>query len=252
MKKIVSVISIILILIISTVVFAANVSVTGIQVEKTNITIEMGQTEKIITTISPNNATNKTVKWSSSNNNIATVNSNGEIKGISGGVATIKGTTVDGGYTVSITVSVAGQSSLTSEKYNIVKKENSLNEEVRYINKIDKRTSVSTFKSNVTTYATMNFYSLSNQQLGDLDYICSGTKLKLSDNSEYTLIVSGDISADGNISVLDISRLKIKLVGLSTLDDFQMEAADVNFDGKVSLTDLSNLKMYLVGLKENF
>jgi len=98
----------------------------------------------------------------------------------------------------------------------------------------------------------MNFYSLSNQQLGDLDYICSGTKLKLSDNSEYTLIVSGDISADGNISVLDISRLKIKLVGLSTLDDFQMEAADVNFDGKVSLTDLSNLKMYLVGLKENF
>ena len=47
---------------------------------------------------------------------------------------------------------------------------------------------------------------------------------------------------------IDLSRLKIKLVGLSTLDDYQMEAADVNFDGKVSLTDLSNLKMYLVGL----
>jgi len=252
MKKRIVIISLIVMLIISTCSFAANVSVTGIQVEKTNITIEMGQTEKIGVTISPENATNKTVNWSSSNNNIATVNSNGEIKGISGGVATIKGTTVDGGYTVSITVSVSGQSSITTEKYSIVKRLDSLNEEVKYITKIEKKTNVEAFRNNISTYANMEFYSLANERLGNLDYVYSGAKLKLSDNSEYTLIVTGDVNSDGNISVVDLSRLKIRMVGLSTLDDYQTVAADVNSDDKLTLTDLSILKMYLVGLKESF
>lgn len=254
MKNRVSIISIVVIIILffSTTIFAANVPVTGVQVEKNYITLEIGQTEKIIVSFSPINATNKSINWTSSNNNVATVNANGEVKGVSGGIATIKGITIDGGYTINVTINVSGESSVTSEKYLIVKKENSLKEEVRYITKISSKTNVNDFKNNITTYANMEFYNFTNEQMGNLDYIFSGVKLKLSDNSEYVLIVTGDINSNGDISVVDLSRLKIKLVGLSTLDDCQMEAADVNFDGKVSLTDLSNLKMYLVGLKENF
>lgn len=254
MKNRISVIGIIviIILIFSTTIFAENVAVTGVQVEKNYITLEMGQTEKIIVNFSPSNATNKNINWTSSNNNVATVNASGEVKGVSGGIATIKGITIDGGYTVDVTVNVSGESSVTSEKYSIVKKENSLKEEVRYITKIDPKTSIDNFKSNIFTYANMEFYNLANEQMGSLDYVFSGVRLKLSDNSEYILIVTGDTNSNGDISVVDLSRLKIKLVGLSTLDDYQMEAADVNFDGKVSLTDLSNLKMYLVGLKEGF
>lgn len=254
MKNRISVIGIIviIILIFSTTISAENVAVTGVKVEKNYITLEMGQTEKIIVNFSPSNATNKNINWTSSNNNVATVNASGEVKGVSGGIATIKGITIDGGYTVDVTVNVSGESSVTSEKYSIVKKENSLKEEVRYITKIDPKTSIDNFKSNIFTYANMEFYNLANEQMGSLDYVFSGVRLKLSDNSEYILIVTGDTNSNGDISVVDLSRLKIKLVGLSTLDDYQMEAADVNFDGKVSLTDLSNLKMYLVGLKEGF
>lgn len=249
MKKVISIISLIVIVIISTTIYAANIPVTGIKVDSNNITIEIGQTEKIKVTFSPGNATNKNINWSSSNYNIVSINSSGEIKGISAGVATVKGITVDGGYTVTITVSVSGQSSITTEKYSVVKKANSLNEEVKYINKIDKKTTVNQFTQNVTTYTSMDFYNLANEKMGNLDYIVSGTKLKLGDGSEYILVVSGDVNSDGNVSIVDLSRLKLNIVGLCTLDDGQMEGADINFDGKVSITDLAALKLNIVGLK---
>ncbi len=252
MKKSISIIILLILLITSTTIFAANVPVTGIQVEKNTITIEIGQTEKIVATVLPNNATNKGITWTSSNAGIATVNSNGEVKGISAGVITVRGVTSDGGYSVTVTVRVSGTSTITSDKYLILKKENSLNEEINYITRIAEETSINDFKNNVSTYANMQFYDLGNKEMGDLDYVFSGTRLRLSDNSEYTLVVSGDVNSDGKVSVVDLSRLKMRIVGITTLDDYQAEAADVNYDGNISVTDLSNLKMYLVGLKENF
>lgn len=252
MRKVISLVIIIILTLISTTIYATNIPVVSAKIEKTNITIEIGQTEKIVVTFTPGNATNKQINWSSSNSSVATVNKSGEVIGKASGVATIKGTVVEGGQTLTATVSVSGSSSIVSEKYSIIKKENSLGEEVKYITKIDKKTSVNDFKNNVTTFSTMKIYDLANKEIPNLDYVFTGAKLKLSDNSEYTLVVPGDLSSEGNISVLDLSRLKIKLVGLSTLDDYQMEAADLNFDGKVTITDISILKMYLVGLKQNF
>ena len=54
----------------------------------TNNTIEVGETREIIAEVYPSNATNKNLTWESSNSNILSV-SNGEIKGISEGTATI-------------------------------------------------------------------------------------------------------------------------------------------------------------------
>lgn len=252
MKKIVSIIILLILLINSTIIFAANVPVTGIQVQNNNITIEIGQTVTIVTTILPENATNKNVTWTSANTRIATVSSKGEVKGVSAGVTTVRGVTVDGGRSVTVAVRVSETSTITSEVYSIMKKPNSLNEEINYITKIAEETSVSDFKKNITAYVNMEFYSLGNDLLADLDYITSGTRVRLSDNSEYTLVVTGDVNSDGKVSVIDLSRLKLRIIGLTTLDDYQTEAADVNYDGKLSITDLSNLKMYLVGLKENF
>lgn len=254
MKNIVRIISIIIIILLmcGTTIFAANVSVTGAQVSKNYITLEMGQTEKIVVNFSPANATNQNISWSSSNSYIASVNANGEVKGVSSGIATIKGITIDGGYVVSVTVNVSGQSSITSEKYTIEKKQNSLGEDVNYITRIDKKTTVNDFKNNIKTYGSTEFYNMANEKIQNSDDVFTGAKLKLSDNSEYILVVTGDTNSNGNISVVDLSILKLKIVGLSTLDDCQMEAADVNFDGRVSLTDLSVLKMYLVGLKTEF
>ena len=61
----------------------------------------------------------------------------------------------------------------------------------------------------------------------------------------------GDANSDGRVSTVDIARSELRIIGLTTLDDYQAEAVDVNYDGRISVTDLSNLKMYLVGLKES-
>lgn len=84
--------------------------VTGILLNKTSVILNIGDNEILAATVLPNNATNKNVDWSSSNNNIATV-SNGKVTAKSIGTAVITATTADGGYTASCTVTVKADSS---------------------------------------------------------------------------------------------------------------------------------------------
>ena len=56
----------------------SEINVTEVQLDKSNVTIKEGKTETLIATVLPENATNKNVTWTSSNNEIATV-SNGVI-----------------------------------------------------------------------------------------------------------------------------------------------------------------------------
>lgn len=86
------------------------VSVTGVSLEKNSTSIEVGGSEVLTATISPNNATNQSVSWTSSNNNIATVSSSGRVTGVAEGSATITVTTSDGGYTASCAVTVTASS----------------------------------------------------------------------------------------------------------------------------------------------
>ena len=63
--------------------------VTGITVSPTSITLEEGQTQQLTASITPDNASNKTVSWSSNNINIATVSSTGLVTAKAAGTATI-------------------------------------------------------------------------------------------------------------------------------------------------------------------
>ena len=81
------------------------VSVTGVSLNKNSTSVSVGGEETLAATIAPSNATNKTVTWTSSNTNVATVTS-GLITGVSEGSATITVTTLDGGFTDQCTVTV--------------------------------------------------------------------------------------------------------------------------------------------------
>ena len=81
------------------------VSVTGVSLDKSTDSVETGATTTLTATVSPNDASNKTVSWSTSNSSVATV-SNGVVTGVSPGSAIITVTTTDGGYTDTCTVTV--------------------------------------------------------------------------------------------------------------------------------------------------
>ena len=86
-----------------------NVSVTGVTLNENSITINRFETYTLSATVLPNNATNKNVTWSSSNVNVATVDSNGVVSSVASGSATITVTTVDGGFTAQCSVSVTNR-----------------------------------------------------------------------------------------------------------------------------------------------
>lgn len=85
--------------------------VTGITLNKTSATIGVGNSTQLTANVSPSNATNKSVKWNSSNTGVATVNGNGQVTGVGVGTTTITCRSSDGNATASCTVTVANVSS---------------------------------------------------------------------------------------------------------------------------------------------
>lgn len=78
---------------------------TSVTITPASLSIEEGETQKLTATIVPENATNKTIKWSSSNKQVATVDGSGNVKGVVAGTATITATTSNG-LTKTVTVTV--------------------------------------------------------------------------------------------------------------------------------------------------
>lgn len=84
---------------------AATVAVTGVSVSPTSDSITVGETLTLTATVAPDNATNKTVTWSTSEATVATVE-DGVVTGVSAGDATITVTTEDGDFTATCDVTV--------------------------------------------------------------------------------------------------------------------------------------------------
>jgi uncharacterized protein YjdB len=80
--------------------------------DRYSFSLGIGDTAVLVSSITPANAANKNVTWSSSNTAVATVSSNGTVTGQSIGSAIITVTTVDGGKTATCTVSVTASSFL--------------------------------------------------------------------------------------------------------------------------------------------
>lgn len=82
------------------------VPVTGVSLNPTSATIEVGATQQLVAAVSPENATNQAVSYVSSNTSVATVNSTGLVTGVDEGSAIITVTTQEGGYTATSDVTV--------------------------------------------------------------------------------------------------------------------------------------------------
>ncbi|HTJ53703.1 MAG TPA: Ig-like domain-containing protein [Cyclobacteriaceae bacterium] len=91
----------------------APVSVTGVSVSPTSASIKAGLTQQLTATITPSNATNQNVTWSSSNTAVATVSTTGLVTGVAAGSATITVTTQDGNKTATAAITVTASTNFT-------------------------------------------------------------------------------------------------------------------------------------------
>ncbi|MBR2845376.1 MAG: Ig-like domain-containing protein [Solobacterium sp.] len=80
--------------------------VTGVSVSPTEASVDLGKTVKLTATVKPDNATDKSVTWKSSNTKIATVSNKGVVTAKKGGTCTISVITNDGGFKASSKITV--------------------------------------------------------------------------------------------------------------------------------------------------
>ena len=73
------------------------INVTGIALNKASLPLTEGEEFTLEATVTPDNATNKDVTWTSDNEAVATVSAEGVVKAIKAGTANITATTVDQG-----------------------------------------------------------------------------------------------------------------------------------------------------------
>lgn len=88
----------------SVTVTANSVAVTGITIDKTGISKVAGETEKLSATVTPANATDKKVTWTTSDANVATVDESGNVTAVAAGSATITAKAGDKTATCKVTV----------------------------------------------------------------------------------------------------------------------------------------------------
>lgn len=93
---------------------AGATAVTGVTLNRSSLSLYSNTTPNtaaLTATVSPADATDKTMTWASGNTAVATVDQSGKVTAVGNGTATITVTTTDGGYTASCTVSVSTYSS---------------------------------------------------------------------------------------------------------------------------------------------
>lgn len=84
------------------------IHVTGISLDKTSVSFNhVGPTEQLTATITPADASNQKVVWTSSDESIVKVSSSGLVTAVGEGTATVQVRTDDGGFTADCTITIA-------------------------------------------------------------------------------------------------------------------------------------------------
>ncbi|MGO4547267.1 S-layer homology domain-containing protein [Paenibacillus sp. 2TAB23] len=96
-----------------------HVPVAGVTLDKNEVTLTEGKQTPLTATVAPENATNKAVTWSSSNENVATVDTKGFVIAVKAGTANITVTSVDGGLTATTAVTVEAAVSKPGDVTNV-------------------------------------------------------------------------------------------------------------------------------------
>lgn len=89
----------------------AEIPVTGLSISSESLSLEENEVHQLTVIFEPDNATNKAITWSSSNTDVAEVSAGGLVTAKSAGTAMITGTTEDGGFIVTCSVTITAASS---------------------------------------------------------------------------------------------------------------------------------------------
>ncbi len=179
------------------------VSVTSVVLNKTTATLEVGDSETLTATVSPSDATNKNVTWTSSNNTVATVE-NGVVTAKAAGTATITVTTGDGNKTAACVVTVNEKPVVEADVvYTISSTSGKPGEDVEVILSVTSDVAVNGLLLDNLTYDKNAFEFVEFADYGDLiTTSLTGASGVDSENGEISLGYTDAIKPNGQICVI--------------------------------------------------
>ena len=215
--------------IIANPVVVTPVQVTAVSLNKSTDTLIAGDTDNLTSTITPNNAVNKDVTWTSSNASIATVDNIGKVKAVSAGTATIIATTVDGSKIATCIVTV--NSSITDNTV-ITSKFTDPTFKTEVYSLIGKIDTAPILYSDVKNIKAVNLFYLNISSLNGIEYFtgltqlaCYNTQLRTLDISKNTALTSLwcgcnklttlDVSKNTALTYLDFTSNYLKTLDIS-------------------------------------
>ncbi|MBE6155979.1 MAG: hypothetical protein E7164_04405 [Firmicutes bacterium] len=208
--------------------------IESISLNKTTGQLNVGGSETLTVTYNPTNTTDdKTVTWSSSNKNVATVN-NGKVTAVAPGTATITATVGNKTATYTVTVKATAKSTLRERFISIGLKIND-----SFVHGFE----LGDLLNNIKIQVKLNYTVSSNNPI-----IATGIQFKY--NSEiYTAVVYGDLNGDGKINSADLLKMRQHLLGTSMLSGAYKEAGLITADSIINSADLLRIRQHLLGQK---
>lgn len=227
-----------------------NIDISGITVNRTNVSLNKNETVQLTIDLSPSNHTmSRVIKWQSSNAKVASVDNNGKITAIGSGTATITATTVNG-KSAKCTVTVNEKNVAVTE--NEVLKHLELTKKDEYIVGFKLGASVESVKKLLSSYPNVKLSSFKDTSGKEISsgIISTNMKFTLIINEKqynYIVVVKGDVNGDGLIYATDYVCIKNHIMGKKKLEGAYLKAADINNDNNIYATDYVKVKNYIMG-----
>lgn len=225
--------------------------VTGINLDKEELYISIGENLKINAYIEPANANNTKINFKSGNEKIATIDENGVI------------TAQKEGETIIYAISEENENIKAKCKITVVRKMQEA--EVQFtapliLNNLDvsgidyTQNTVGDIKNNIISNLEIVIVNSKNDVLSDDAIIGTGNKIQVKEDGkilkEYQIIVYGDVNGDGKINSVDLLVLQRHILEIETLDDIYQKSANIRKNGnKPSSVDLLLIQRHILGLQ---
>lgn len=214
------------------------------------VTVSKGSIKKLIATVLPEDAEDKTVEWESSNPNVAIIDSEtGYVTAISNGAtivtASIPGTVIK--KTCILIVNESNEKEPTEEPGENPT-EYKIDEENSIISKVKTNTVITKVLSNIGASESSKIYDKSGKEVTDkTKEIVTGMKV-VANNKIYTVSVEGDVTGTGKVTLPGVLRAIKHNLDVQKLEGAYFEAADLDDNGIVNLRDVVKmLKLYING-----
>ncbi len=225
--------------------------VTSITLSKEEVELFVGSTLKLSANVLPEDASNKTIKWYTSSQEIVSVDESGAIKANKTGTAEIIAKNSDETIQTKCKVTVKELSNDFTLQI-----DPSLRVEADEISNINiEKSTVEDIKQLINTNLVMEFYDYKNNILEDENNVGTNSKLILRDEQgnevyKYVFVVYGDVNGDGLINSLDVLVIQKHILETKLISGIFLKAGNTSKNGNLpSSLDVLKIQKHILEIK---